>query len=296
MEILKEADLSKLTTIRIGGRTRILAFPEGEEDLRDLVVMSQDMDVPLMVLGGGSNTILGDIRGVVVSMKRMTGLKVEELGEGKIKVVALAGTPLKDLITLSVRENLKGIYRLLGFPATVGGAVAMNAGAFGTEISEYLISVKFLTWEGKVEVASREDLKFGYRSSPFPEAGVVIACEFVFERSEDPVVEDYRKIRQVRRRTQPINLPTSGSTFKNPYPKYAGDLIERVGMKGYRIGDVAFSDLHANFLVNLGRGSFQDVVRIVEEAKRRVLEEFGIHLEEEVKIVEDSGADGWKVI
>ena len=296
MESFKDADLSKLTTIRIGGRGDLLLFPEGEEDLVRAVLRSREEERPLLILGGGSNTILGDVKGIVVSTKKMSGIDVKPLGEGRLKVEVLCGTPLKEITSLALRENLRGIYKLMGFPATVGGAVAMNAGAFGTEISEYLVSVRFVNWEGKIEVAKKEDLSFSYRSSPFPKIGVVLSCEFVFERSSFPVLEDYKRIREIRKKTQPINLPTSGSTFKNPYPEHAGKLLEKVGMKGYRVGDVAFSEVHANFLVNLGRGRFCEVLKIVGEAKRRVFEEFGIRLEEEVRIVEDSGSDGWKVL
>ncbi len=295
MEIVRNADLSRLTTLKVGGRADILAFPEKEEDVRDLILMSRERDVPIFILGGGSNTVFGDVRGVVLSLKNLREMEIKPFREGLLVRVG-AGSPLSDLISLSVKENLEGIYRLIGFPATVGGAVSMNAGAFGVEMKDFLISVTFMDWEGKVHRVEAKELDFGYRRSPFPEKGVVLSCEVFLRKSERPILGKLNKIKELRKRTQPINMPTSGSTFKNPYPKYAGELLEKVGMKGYRVGSIAFSDLHANFLVNLGGGRFEEVVRIVKEAKRRVFEEFGIRLEEEVRIVEDSGSDGWKVL
>jgi UDP-N-acetylmuramate dehydrogenase len=295
VEVVRNADLSGLTTLKVGGRARVLVKPKSWEEVREALLLAQEGDMPLFVLGGGSNTIFGDIGGVVVHMKHLRGMEVKVRGE-EFLVRVQAGTPLSDVIGLSVKENLEGIYRLLGFPATVGGAVAMNAGSFGVEMKDFLLGVTFMDWEGRVHRVDARELNMGYRRSPFPELGVVLSCELKLKRSSRPVAEEVSRIREVRRRTQPINMPTCGSTFKNPYPRHAGELLEKVGLKGYRVGDVAFSDLHANFLVNLGRGSFEDVLKLLEEAKRRVYEEFGVVLEEEVRIVEDSGSYGWKVL
>ena len=172
----------------------------------------------------------------------------------------------------------------------------MNAGAFGVEMKDFILEVTYLDWSGELRKIAREGLEFSYRSSPFPRKGIVVSCLLRLRRSEEPVSEDYNRIRRLRRSTQPINVPTSGSTFKNPLPHKAGELLERVGMKGCRLGGVAFSEKHSNFLVNLGEGSIEDVKALIEEAKRRVYEEFGIDLEEEVRLVEDSGSDGWKVL
>ncbi len=295
MELLRDHDLSRLTTIRIGGRARFFVEPRSYEELRELILFSREKDIPLYILGGGSNTIFGDIGGLVLSMRRLSRMRVES-SNGKLLIEVLGGTPLRDLISLSVKENLKGIYRLAGFPATVGGAVAMNAGAFGVDISQFLKRVVFVDWSGELKEVGAEELEFSYRSSPFPTEGLVLSCLFELERSNIPVESEFKRIRERRKRSQPIEKPTSGSTFKNPYPMYAGELLERVGMKSYRVGGVSFSGKHSNFLINHGEGSFEDVIALIGEAKRRVYEEFGVKLEEEVRLVEDSGLDGWKVL
>ncbi len=295
MEILKEANLAPLTSIKIGGIAQALAFPESFEDVRRIILEARDRDKPVFVLGGGSNTIFGNLRGFVVSLSKLRGLEIEKKGY-KLSVRVLAGTPLRDIIALAIKENLNGIYKLFGFPATVGGAVAMNAGAFGVEISGFIREVTFISWEGELITLSREDLEFSYRRSPFPTAGVILSCLFELEPSATDVLEDLKRIREIRRKTQPLNVPTSGSTFKNPVGEYAGVLLERVGMKGFRMGGVAFSEKHSNFLVNLGKGTLEQVKKLLEEAKIRVYQETGILLEEEVKLIEDSGFDGWKVL
>ncbi|WP_457601612.1 UDP-N-acetylmuramate dehydrogenase [Hydrogenivirga sp.] len=295
MKLGRDVDLSRLTTIRIGGKAKLFAEPETPEELRELILFSRDRDIPLYILGGGSNTILGDINGLVVSMRKLSGLSVSE-SNSRFVLNVFAGTPLREVIALSVRENLRDVYKLVGFPATVGGAVAMNAGSFGVEFSQFLKRVSFVSWSGELQEVSVEELSFSYRASPFPSEGVVVSCLLELERSEEPVGDEFTRIRKLRKESQPIDKPTSGSTFKNPYPEYAGALLERVGMKSYRAGGVSFSEKHANFLVNHGEGKFTDVLTLLSEAKRRVYEEFGIELEEEVRLVEDSGADGWKVL
>jgi len=177
----------------------------------------------------------------------------------------------------------------------VGGAVSMNAGAFGVETSDFLKEVYFLSWDGELVKAQKEELEFSYRKSPFPQLGIVYKVVFEFEFSKEPIREDYARIRQIRKEKQPINLPTSGSTFKNPKGDYAGRLLEKVGLKGFRLKELAFSEKHANFLVNLGNANFSEVRDLIDLAKERVFNAFGVILEEEVKLIENSSLDGWKV-
>lgn len=294
MLIEKNVLLSPFTTIKIGGIARYFASPKSLEELIYALAFARDKGLGVFVLGRGANTIFGDFDGLVLHMKAFRELKVQRSGEG-FEVFAQAGTSLQELISLSLKEHLEGIYRLAGFPATVGGAVAMNAGAFGVEAKDFLKEVFFLDWEGNLHGVRVEEIPFSYRSSPFPEWGVVVSAVFKFKRINREVKKEYEAIRKKRKATQPLHLPTSGSTFKNPEGEYAGRLLERAGMKGFRVGDVAFSELHANFLVNLGEGKFSQVVKIIQEAKKRVFEEFGINLEEEVRLVEGGGTYGWKV-
>ncbi len=292
--IQKNIELSPFTTIKIGGVGRYFIQPRNEEELRYAIFFAQDKGLEVFPLGRGANTIFGDFEGLVLSIANFKGIEVKR-EDGHFIIKARAGTQLSELVKLSLEENLEGFYKLGGFPATVGGAVAMNAGAFGYETNQHLVEVLFMDWEGKLQIAKKEDLNFSYRKSPFPELGIVLLATYRVPVCSHTVEEEFELIRKKRKKTQPINMPTSGSTFKNPQREYAGRLLEKVGMKGYRIGGVAFSELHANFLVNLGGGVYEEVVKIIREAKRRVFESFGIVLEEEVKLVEGCSAYGRKV-
>ncbi|WP_333784984.1 UDP-N-acetylmuramate dehydrogenase [Thermocrinis sp.] len=294
MKLERKVSLSKYTTIRVGGVADFIAYPKDFEDVKECIRISQWEDMPLFVLGRGANTIFGDFRGMVINTKLLDDVKVKDLGYG-LEVTAQAGVSLNTLVELGLRENLEGIYKLAGFPATVGGAIAMNAGAFGYEISNHLKSVKFMLYNGEVVQEHRENLEFSYRRSPFPEKGIVLEAVFFFPKVDYPIYQEYESIRLKRKKTQPVQMPTAGSTFKNPPSHSAGRLLEEVGMKGYKLGNIAFSEKHANFLVNLGKASFEEVIKIIDVAKRRVLEEFGVELEEEVRLIESSSPYGWKV-
>ncbi|HIQ48283.1 MAG TPA: UDP-N-acetylmuramate dehydrogenase [Aquifex aeolicus] len=295
MYLEENFSLKELTTIKVGGRAKFYIEPSSLEELKNSIEFSQKLDIPLFILGKGSNTIFGNIGGLVVNTRRLKGISIREK-DNEVLVECLCGTPLKSIIKLSLKEKLKDFYKLLGFPASVGGAVAMNAGAFGVEISNFLDEVYFISWEGKLEKLKREEITFSYRNSPFPKIGVVYKVVLRLKRTEENIMEDYIRIRNLRKEKQPINEPTSGSTFKNPRGYYAGKLLEDTGLKGFRLKNIGFSEKHANFLINYGNASFQEVIEIIEIAKEKVFKEFGINLVEEVKLVEDSGLNGWKVL
>ncbi|NPA33270.1 MAG: UDP-N-acetylmuramate dehydrogenase [Aquificae bacterium] len=295
MEVERDVPLRAFTTIRVGGQAKFLTKPGSPKELKEAIEMSRALDVPVLVLGGGSNTILGDIGGLVILTRYMSGMSVKEEGD-TFTVDALCGTPLRELVKLSLSENLAGVYKLSGFPASVGGALAMNAGAFGTEISEFVEEVELITWEGERVALKKEEIDFRYRGSPFPKLGVLVRARFKFRREKGSVRERYETLRRRRSLSQPLGARTSGSTFKNPKGDFAGRLLELAGFRGFRLGRVGFSEKHANFLVNYGDACFGEVLELVSLAKERVREELGVSLEEEVKLVEDSGFDGWKLL
>jgi len=295
MKLLKGVKLAPFTTLRVGGKARYLAEPSTEEELKELLRFARLEGLPVLVLGAGSNVVLGDFDGLVIRTVRLRGLRVREEGD-ELKVSALCGTPLSELIKTVLSWGGEGIYRLAGFPATVGGAVAMNAGSFGAEVSDFLTSVKVITPDGEPERLKREELAFGYRSSPFPKRGLVLEAVFRFKKARGPLREKLREVLKKRKARQPAGLPTSGSAFKNPPGGYAGKLLESCGFKGFRVGGAGFSEKHANFLVNYGGASFEEVRELLELASERVKELTGTELEKEVKLVEARGAYGWKLV
>ncbi len=295
MELEKNAPLREYTTIKVGGKALYLARPASLGELRLTLKLAREENLPLCVLGRGANTIFGDVEGVVLHTGLLRGVEVRE-SEKEVEVKALCGTPLKEIHRIALKAGAEGFYRLYGFPASVGGAVAMNAGAFGVEISDFLKEVCFLSWEGELVSLKREELDFSYRSSPFPEIGIVFWAVFRLRKTERDVKKELERIRRERIRKQPLNLPTSGSTFKNPPGHFAGKLLEEAGLKGFRLGRVGFSEKHANFLVNYGGAEPQEVKELIGLAKERVRTLTGFLLEEEVRFLEARRSDGWKVL
>ncbi len=296
MKILKDVDLAQFTTIRIGGKGKFLAVSQTVEDLRNVIHFSREKNLPLFVLGKGANTIFGDVNGVIVNLSKFKCKPtIIKLKDG-IRVHIHSGNSLSDLINISIEFNAGDIFRLYGFPATVGGAIAMNAGAYGYEIKDELISIKFLDWDGNIEEIQKNEIGFDYRRSPFPQKGIILEAVFFFKYKDLNVKEHIISIKEKRLSTQPIQEYTSGSTFKNPHEAPAGYLLEKYGLKGLREGNVMFSQKHANFLINLGEGTIYEVKKLINIAKNRIFEETGIILQEEVKLIEDSGLNGWKIL
>ncbi len=279
--------LRDYTTIKIGGRADCFFEPSSERELiRFLPKLAPDHEI--FVLGGGSNTIFGNFKGCVLHTGRLKYASLIEEREAYLLLEVGGGTPLRKLLKLSIVKNLGGLEGLFGVPKiTVGGAVAMNAGAYGREMSSVVEKVRYLTYGGEI---IEEKPYFGYRSSPFPQKGIILSVLLRLRKADYPVRERIRELNLKRRKKQPLNLPTAGSTFKNPKGHFAGKLLEEVGLKGFCTeSGLCFSKKHANFLVNPSqRAAFSDVLRLIETAKERVLKTFNIELEEEVKLV---GAD-----
>ncbi|GAB6078272.1 UDP-N-acetylmuramate dehydrogenase [Hydrogenobaculum acidophilum] len=276
----KHVELKEFTTIKVGGVGSCMVFPENEEEFLD--VYKEHKDYNLYVLGKGSNVIFGDFDGVLINTKHFNDVKISETKDG-ILVKASAGVPLKDLIKLSVEQSVDEFYKLIGFPASVGGAIAMNAGAYGVEIFDFIKGVWFIE-DGEIIYKPKEEIFYTYRKTEF-ENKPVLYGEFLFKKTNKDVKALAQAINQKRMESQPLNMPTSGSTFKNPKNNFAGKLLEAVGLKGYKLKDIGFSQKHANFLINYQNASFQDVVGLISIAKEQVYKAFNIILEEEIKLV-----------
>ncbi|RTZ60108.1 MAG: UDP-N-acetylenolpyruvoylglucosamine reductase [Gammaproteobacteria bacterium] len=288
--LLKNEPLADKTTIKIGGSAKLFFLPSTLEEVKEVLPLLAQ-DYPLYYLGGGSNTIFGNFKGVVVSSHSLRGFRVIKENSEGILLEVWAGTPLKDLIPLIFEKNLCGIETLLGIPRiSVGGAVAMNAGAYGKEMSQITEGVYYLD-PLKGEILFEENPYFGYRSSEFPQRGFICKVLLRLKPCSSPVREIVKKLNSRRRKSQPLELPTAGSTFKNPEGNFAGKLLEEVGLKGFCTENgLCFSQKHANFLVNFWqKANLGDVLKLIDLAKEKVLKEFNLLLEEEVKIVSTDG-------
>jgi UDP-N-acetylmuramate dehydrogenase len=288
-EVTRAAPLAVRTAIRVGGPADLLVRPRDQDDLATLLRACRELELPLLVLGGGANLLVADrgVRGVVLKLPRQFG---EELAEGTWLVLS-ADAPTSRLVARAQARGLVGCEFVAGIPGTLGGNVAMNAGTRAGEMKDVVRRVELATADGVGWLPAAE-LAFGYRTSRIPAGAVVTRVKIELRpgdvaRSAALMKADVEH----RRATQPLTQPTFGSTFRNPAGEYAGRLIEAVGLKGHRIGGAMWSEVHANFVVNLGGATARDVLALMNLARARVRERFGVLLEPEVRLVGEFGED-----
>jgi UDP-N-acetylmuramate dehydrogenase len=285
----RDAPLATRTAIRVGGPADLLVRPADPDALAALLRACRELAVPLTVLGGGANTLVADrgVRGVVVRLPQDLAPEVED-GEA---LLLNAGAPTTRLPVRAHARALVGCEFIAGIPGTLGGCLAMNAGTKLGEMKDVVERVEVATADGAgfLDAAA---LGFAYRTCRLPPGAVVTRVGFRLRpgdvaRSAALMAED----REKRRRAQPLDRPTFGSTFTNPPGDFAGRLIEAVGLKGHRVGNATWSDVHANFVVNLGGATARDVLTLVKLARSRVMNAFGVRLETEVRVVGELLAD-----
>lgn len=282
--VLFHAPMRKYTSIKVGGPADCLLFPKDIQELRKVIRHARKKRIPLFVLGKGTNLIVRDrgMTGWVISLTR--GMKkIEREGEW---IEAEAGCSLQRLVQFSIQQGLAGLEPFFGIPGTVGGGLAMNAGAWGTELKDVVRSITLMNENGEVVERSRSRLKFSYRKLDLPPSWIILKGSFrLKEGRREALLERMKSFSEMRKRTQPIDYPSAGSIFKNPEKGPAGKWIDEAGLKGFRIGQAMVSDRHANFIVNLGQASAEEVLRLIEWVEKRVFEEKGISLEREVRVV-----------
>jgi UDP-N-acetylmuramate dehydrogenase len=277
--------LKNHTTWKIGGPADVLIVPQNKEDIRRTVLLCHEYSIPWLVLGNGSNLLVldGGIRGVVIKMEgALTGCIWQENG-----VAVETGVILPHLAREAAKRGFAGLEWCAGIPASVGGAIVMNAGVGNDSFGNYVEKIEVVDSTGQVKWREKEELIFDYRFSSQQERQEVITGAVLTlprgKREEcEEKIRDYLK---KRRSSQPVEYPTAGSVFKNPPRDYAGRLLEAVGAKGMTVGSAQVSEKHANFIINLGGACAQDVTQLIKELKSRVWQEFRINLETEVCIV-----------
>ncbi|NTU60419.1 MAG: UDP-N-acetylmuramate dehydrogenase, partial [Deltaproteobacteria bacterium] len=289
--VLLGAPLADLTTLRVGGPAQVLVYPADRDDLARALVILRDTATPVFVLGRGSNLVVRDagIRGAVVCLE--DGFRtVERLDaeDGSVLVRAEGGAALSRLTRWTVEEAVGGFEALAGIPGTVGGAVAMNAGAWGVELADRLVSVELMGPDGETRTLPRDALAFGYRRFDLPAGHVILGAVLRGEpRPAEAVKAELRDVLAKRHGSQPYLQRSAGSVFRNPPGRSAGELIDRCGLKGVRVGDAEISRVHANFIVNTGMATAAHVVALIGMIQERVQLKFRVHLEPEVRVVGD---------
>jgi UDP-N-acetylmuramate dehydrogenase len=274
--------MSKYTSMRVGGPADYYLEPADKLDLVEIVKYFQGNNFPYLMLGRGSNLLISDdgLRGAAINVETcLSNVRMEA-----DLVIAEAGVHMAKFVDFCIQNGLAGVEMLAGIPGSVGGAIVMNAGAHGGETADHLVEVEVLR-DGQVQVVKKAEAQFAYRQSSFTHDIVLSASFRLSKGNKDELMSRRREFILKRNVTQPLNLPNSGSMFKNPPGTYAAKLIEQAGLKGKRVGNAQISEKHGNFIVNLGGAKASDVMTLVDLARRTVHQNTGILLELEVKFV-----------
>lgn len=282
--IKKEEPLSRHTTFRVGGAAEYFLMP-GLQQVPEIVALCRRCELPLTVIGNGSNLLVSDsgLRGVVIELgKAASGIGIE--GE---TLTVQAGTLLGETASFAAKHALSGLEFAAGIPGSMGGAVVMNAGAYGGEMKDVLTRVKVLTQDGEIRVRPAEQLDLSYRHSRMMEEKELVLEAVVRLVPGDAAIIRARmdELRQKRIEKQPLEYPSAGSTFKRPAGYFAGKLIEDAGLRGFRVGDAQVSEKHCGFVINRGAATAGEIMELMQYVRKRVKETSGVELEPEVRLL-----------
>lgn len=283
--IFIDEPMKKHTTFRIGGPADILVKPSDIEQIKRLCMECKNENIPYIILGNGSNVLISDdgIRGVVI-------LLLDNYGRIRVEndiITAQAGARLSKIGAAALNASLTGFEFACGIPGTLGGACIMNAGAYGGEMKDILLSVTAMDKDGNIKEYEPHEMGLGYRDSRFAREGLIILeAKIQLSKGNSGEIEAAMKDLAVRRKEkQPLEFPSAGSTFKRPEGYFAGKLIMDAGLKGFSVGDACVSEKHCGFVINKGNATAQDVCRLIHEVSDIVNDKFGVKLEPEVKII-----------
>ena len=281
-----DESLHTYTMTKLGGKADLFILPETEEEAVAVIRYAHTNNIPLLMLGNGSNMVVrdGGLRGIVVTFAYLDEIRIN--GD---HVYAQSGALIKDVSKLAAAASLTGFEFACGIPGSVGGAMAMNAGAYGGEIKDIIISSKVLTKEGEVLTLTKEELELSYRHSIIAEKGYyVLSSEFQLVKGvQEEIDAKIADLTYQRESKQPLEYPSAGSVFKRPPGHFAGKLIQDSGLQGKGVGGAEVSTKHAGFIINKGNATATDYIETIRMVQRVVKEKFGIDLETEVKIVGD---------
>lgn len=282
-QVLRDEPMQKHTTFRVGGPVDYFVMPETIEQVQKVVALCKEEEIPYYIVGNGSNLLVSDqgYRGVIIQIgKRFGQIEVKEK-----QITAQAGALLSAVANRALEAGLAGFEFAAGIPGSLGGACVMNAGAYGGEMKDVLLSVTVLTPEGEVLTIPREELELGYRTSIIEKKHYLVLEAVIELQKGDPeeikvVMDD---LRQRRIDKQPLEYPSAGSTFKRPEGYFAGKLIQDAGLKGFQVGGAQVSEKHAGFVINKNHATASDIYELMRQVSEKVEEESGVRLEPEVK-------------
>jgi len=288
-QILTDEPMARHTTFKVGGPADVMFLPESPEQLVRAMEAAREAGVPVLVIGNGSNLLVrdGGIRGLVIAL----GEGMAAIARTGSVITAWAGASLARVAAYAQAAGLAGLEFASGIPGTLGGGCAMNAGAYGGQLSDVLIDAEVYL-DGAVRTLTRDEMQMGYRTTrPLREGGVVLCARFALTPDDPEAIgARMRELNARRRDKQPLNYPSAGSVFKRPEGHFAGALIEQAGLKGLSVNGAQVSEKHAGFIVKVGEASASDIIALIRMVQDRVEADFGVRLETEVRILGEDAA------
>ena len=287
--VLLQEPMKKHTTFRVGGPADYFVTPESKEDIQRIIALCKEEGVPFYIIGNGSNLLVSDkgYRGVIIQIyKEMSRIETD----GTI-IRAEAGASLARIANAALEEGLTGFEFASGIPGTIGGACVMNAGAYGGEMKDVLLSVTVLNSEGEILTIPGDKLELGYRTSIIAKKGYIVVEALIRLKAgvKESIRQRMEELKEQRIAKQPLEYPSAGSTFKRPEGYFAGKLIQDAGLRGYQVGGAQVSEKHCGFVINKDNATAADVCRLMKDVQDKVKEQFGVTLEPEVKFLGNFG-------
>ena len=284
-KVLTEEPMSRHTSFQIGGPADLFVQPATGEEVREAIRLAKKVQVPFFVVGNGSNLLVSDdgFRGMILQI----GRNLQEITVEGNEIHAEAGALLSRVARTALEHGLTGMEFAAGIPGSLGGAVAMNAGAYGGEMKDILTEVEVLTPEGERKVLTLEELELAYRHSCIFEKNYIVLSAHLHlgEGDKDAIRNRMDELARARREKQPLEFPSAGSTFKRPEGYFAGKLIQDAGLKGYTVGGAQVSEKHSGFVVNCGGATAEEVLFLIRQVQKKVKDQFGVTMEPEVRMV-----------
>ena len=284
-KIQKDEPMKKHTTFRIGGPADYFIMPSNEKELAETIRVCREFSIPIYIVGNGSNLLVGDkgFRGAIIQLYKSMGTFQVEGNQ----ITAQAGCSLAQIANAALDAALTGFEFAAGIPGTLGGAVVMNAGAYGGEMKDIVQNVTVLTREGEIRKLEKEELGFGYRASVIKDRGyVVLGAELMLVPGDkEEILARMQELKNKRVEKQPLEYPSAGSAFKRPEGYFAGKLVMDAGFSGYAVGGAKVSEKHCGFLINAGGATASDVMELIRQIQAKVKEQFGVQLEPEIQFL-----------
>jgi len=284
-EVMLDVPLDEHTSFKIGGKADLFVCPNNLMELLNVLEILKENDVPYFLLGAGSNLLISDkgIRGAVIKL----GDGFDYAHAKDDYILAGAKVSLASLAACAKGAELTGLEFASGIPGSLGGALFMNAGAYGGEMKDVVTEVSYIDADGTVKTISCSECDFGYRKSIFSSGDkIIISAKFTLKKgNKEEISKTMRELNAKRKEKQPLEYPSAGSTFKRPEGHFAGSLIEQAGLKGYSVGGAQVSEKHAGFVINTGGAKAADVCELIRHVQKTVFEKFNVRLEPEVKII-----------